>query len=113
MVFLADRRTDCLRSKMVEVLRRQAGQNREQVVLLRQARRLLPFRGSRQRIHRLDRLEFLLGDNGEEVAVPDHFHDAWQLLNRGSDRSPSIARHSSAAGTMRACTMPGSRMSWT
>ena len=61
-------------------LRRQAGQHRKQVVLLWQARGLLPLRGGGKRIHRLDRLEFLFRDHRKEIAVTHHLDDAGQLL---------------------------------
>ena len=72
-----------LRSKIVVSCDRQAGQHVEQVVLLRQACRLLPFRGGGQRVHRLDRLEFLFGDDGEKIAVAHDLDDAGQFLDRG------------------------------
>jgi hypothetical protein len=73
----------------------------KQIVLLRQARRLLPFRRSRQRTHRLDRLEFLCRGNGEKIAVTDNLDDAGQLFDRRGvafDQLSAIARRPHDAG---------------
>ena len=58
-------------------------QRRVELGLARQARRLRPARGARQRPHRLDRLELALGDDGEEAAVAHDAHHARHRLDGG------------------------------
>ena len=62
-------------------MRRQAGEHAPQIVLVREPWHLLPFRRSGQRSHGFYRLEFLLGDDREEVAVADHLDHAGELFD--------------------------------
>jgi hypothetical protein len=63
-------------------LRRKRQQRGGKIILFRQARGLLPLRLCGKRLHRLDRLKFRLGDDGEKIAVANHFHDAGHSLDR-------------------------------
>ena len=64
------------------ILRRQTNQDARDIFLLRQTRGLLPFRGCRQRPHRLDRLEFLLGGDGQKIAAANDLDDAGHGFDR-------------------------------
>ena len=65
------------------VLRRQRSQDARHIILPRQACGLAPCRRHRERPHRLDRVEFLGGDDGEEIAVAHHFDHAGHFFHRG------------------------------
>ena len=55
---------------------------RRQLVLIRQVCRLRPFGVCRHGAHRGDGLEFLLGDDREEIAVTNDGHDTRHRLDR-------------------------------
>ena len=73
---------DCFAAKMVMSCDGRPVRTRGRSSCFGRLRGLLPFRRSRQRGHRLDRLEFLVGDDGEEIAVANHLDDAGQFFDR-------------------------------